>query len=743
MVMKNSISYTTAIFMALCFIVLAGHAQSIGDYRTINSGAWSSVAIWQRYDITNNWVAALTAPTDADGVITIRSPHSITINTAVSANQIVIDAGATLANNANLTLPDASGDELIINGTFTHSFEVLGTGTILCNNIWNWGGGGALRVNATVSNTGILTISNSKTLNATITNNGTCNWNAGANITCDNSGFVNNGTFIATGNNSWAVPTGTNIFNNTASGVFRKQTGTGVTAIGIPFTNAGLIQLLNGTLRQSASTLTNTGTVDFVASTILECNNAAIIFNSGTNITGTSTYENRVSGTTTFNTSVIFSNGTFTTGTVDGTGSLAFSNTWKWENTGVNLPITIQSGATATFDVNGKTLRSTLTNNGTINWTDGVSFGSITLNNGTIINNNVINENFTTGDRGVLTSGGTNSFTNNGTILKQSNRILTIAVPFTNSVTGIMQGSGTFNATGTVSNAGTIAPGNSIGLLTVSPSLVVGTPVTIQIEIQDASGEGTGNDVLTLSGSTSLTGVDIQVLAAPAVPPGFYTIMRTSTGLFSSYFASVDQPPTNFADPVVQSPASSINIQCLWLLPVVWGKVSAKIAANGVQVNWETLSETNTAKFEVEHSLDGAVFNTVGLKPAAGNSASSTKYQFLHTTPSASTHNHYRIKQIDKDGKTNYSIVAAVGSATVAGTSPFLIVNPVHHSLNIKVQANSGTILVSNSAGQLMLQRKALQGNLSFDVGSWPSGVYYVQFRDDSGSVKSEKFIKN
>jgi hypothetical protein len=582
-------------------------------------------------------------------------------------------------------------------------------------------------------------------LNATITNNGTCNWNAGANITCDNSGFVNNGTFIATGNNSWASPTGINIFNNTASGVFRKQTGTGTTAIGIPFTNAGLIQLLNGILRQSAATLTNTGTVDFAAGTILEANNSNIIFNSGTSITGTSTYDNRNSATSTFNTPVVFNNGTFTTGTVNGTGSIAFSSTWKWENTAVDVPISIQSGATATFDVNGKALRSTLTNNGTINWTDGAAAGSITFTNGTFINNGVINENFANGDRGLLLGSGTNSFTNNGTILKQSTRTLTIAVPFTNSSTGIMQGSGTYNATPvglSITNTGTIAPGNSIGLLTVSPNLVVSKPVTIQIEIQNASGEGTGNDVLTLSGATNLAGVNIDVIASPSAPIGFYTIMRTSAGLFSSYFATVDRP-SNFTDPVVQVPASSITIHRHSLLPVVWGAVHSKIAPGGVLVGWETLSETNTSHFEIEHSLDGAVFETVGRRAAAGNSSNVTKYEFLHIPAGAHTVHHFRIKQVDKDGKAAYSIVVTVKTDGDARMRSFTIINPVHHALNIKVQANTGTILVSNSAGQLMLQRKTMQGNHSFDVSNWPSGVYYVQFRDESGSLKSEKFIKN
>jgi len=53
-------------------------SQSAGDFRTVASGNWNTLATWQRYDGTN-WVAATAFPTSADGVITIRNTHTVTI----------------------------------------------------------------------------------------------------------------------------------------------------------------------------------------------------------------------------------------------------------------------------------------------------------------------------------------------------------------------------------------------------------------------------------------------------------------------------------------------------------------------------------------------------------------------------------------------------------------------------------------------------------------------------------------
>jgi fibronectin-binding autotransporter adhesin len=76
-----------------------------GDYQSAASGNWSAPATWQTYNGTQ-WVAAATAPASADGVITIRSPHTVTASAPVTVDQVVVNAGGQLgvASGQTLTL---------------------------------------------------------------------------------------------------------------------------------------------------------------------------------------------------------------------------------------------------------------------------------------------------------------------------------------------------------------------------------------------------------------------------------------------------------------------------------------------------------------------------------------------------------------------------------------------------------------------------------------------------------------
>src|SRR6476659_247750 len=91
-------------------------AQSVGDFRSITSSNWNSVATWERYDGAN-WVGGF-FPTNANaGVITIRNSHSVTNTASVTADQIVVAEGGTLALSSTLTVANGAGSDLDVSGT--------------------------------------------------------------------------------------------------------------------------------------------------------------------------------------------------------------------------------------------------------------------------------------------------------------------------------------------------------------------------------------------------------------------------------------------------------------------------------------------------------------------------------------------------------------------------------------------------------------------------------------------------
>src|SRR5688572_17282602 len=118
-------------------------SQATGEYRSATSGAWNLATTWQRYDGAN-WVAAATGPSSTDGVITILNTHTVTANTAITADQIVIDNGGTLTISGNtFTIANgADANDLSSNGTINFSGgTIAGAGTMLVNGSFNWTSG--------------------------------------------------------------------------------------------------------------------------------------------------------------------------------------------------------------------------------------------------------------------------------------------------------------------------------------------------------------------------------------------------------------------------------------------------------------------------------------------------------------------------------------------------------------------------------------------------------------------------
>ena len=370
-----------------------------------------------------------------------------------------------------------------------------------------------------------LTTGSSKSFDGSaFTNNGTVNWADGYVFLTSSSAVTNNGIFNATGDNGLDFGGGgASSFTN--SGTFRKSAGAGTTTIGsVGFANSGTIDAQTGTLSFSS---------------------AGNVFNAGSIFTGAGTVS--VSAGSAFNGGFTASNLVITAGTQTGTAAaLSGSATWQggalagsWSTTaGSTLGLT--TGASKSFD------GSAFTNNGTMNWADGNVFltsGSAVTNNGTV---NVTGDN-TLGFGG----GGASSFTNKGLITKVSGAGTTTigAVGFDNLGTvnvssgtialpgnfvnnGTLSGTGTFSVAGTLTNNGTIAPGNSIGTLSLSGNYLQSATGSFAADI----GPGTLSDLFLVSGTATLNGGLNLFCASCALQIGdIFTILDSSGDLLGTF----------------------------------------------------------------------------------------------------------------------------------------------------------------------------------------------------------------
>lgn len=99
-------------------------------------------------------------------------------------------------------------------------------------------------------------------------------------------------------------------------------------------------------------------------------------------------------------------------------------------------------------------------------------------------------------------------------------------------------------------------------------------------------------------------------------------------------------------------------------LPVTWKDVKATAKETGNHIEWSTSSEKNTKSFVVEYSYDAKEFFEASKDIiAAGNSATERFYEFNHEEEYGELV-YYRIKQIDLDGKVDYSKAVVVKRTT-------------------------------------------------------------------------------
>ncbi len=177
------------------------------------------------------------------------------------------------------------------------------------------------------------------------------------------------------------------------------------------------------------------------------------------------------------------------------------------------------------------------------------------------------------------------------------------------------------------------------------------------------------------------------------------------------------------------------------ILPIALGNFSCQILNKKVELNWETLSENNTKYFAVERSSDGVNFTTIGKINAAGNSSNRKTYSFTDNNPRYI--NHYRIKQVDADGKISYTKMLFV---KLPQANPIEVYsNVVKNDLQIAIHLSSVEIAclqLYDFSGKMVRQFKATEGNQSLQFSGLSSGSYLLQLLAKDGHTYSQKVIK-
>ena len=183
-------------------------------------------------------------------------------------------------------------------------------------------------------------------------------------------------------------------------------------------------------------------------------------------------------------------------------------------------------------------------------------------------------------------------------------------------------------------------------------------------------------------------------------------------------------------------------------LPVRWLDVKVKAVNDGHELKWEVEQEVNVAEYEVQRSLDGVSnFETVSnSRIAANNVLSKSSYTYVDAETLQGGTYYYRIKQIDFDGKFNYS--PKVFIEREASLESNIYPNPATNLTYIGYKAEvDGQMQVSiiDARGKLV---KVLNtnveegtGQLELDVSNLIEGVYTITIELEN-TISNKKLIK-
>jgi hypothetical protein len=148
-----------------------------------------------------------------------------------------------------------------------------------------------------------------------------------------------------------------------------------------------------------------------------------------------------------------------------------------------------------------------------------------------------------------------------------------------------------------------------------------------------------------------------------------------------------------------------------WILPQSLVDFKGFYRSQGnVELNWVTNFEQNTARYDVERSLDGIVWHSVGSLQAQGVSTVKKSYSFTDDAGRNRANKkdlYYRLKQVDLENNSAYSKILVMRvynthSLKMISVTP----NPAKNDIAVNTQLNENSFLVmkviNNSGSEVM-----------------------------------------
>ncbi|MEO6283332.1 MAG: T9SS type A sorting domain-containing protein [Dyadobacter sp.] len=174
-------------------------------------------------------------------------------------------------------------------------------------------------------------------------------------------------------------------------------------------------------------------------------------------------------------------------------------------------------------------------------------------------------------------------------------------------------------------------------------------------------------------------------------------------------------------------------------LPVTLVTFNAVKEGNTALLMWNTTEETNSERFDIEHSTNGKAWVRIGSIEAQGESTGMVYYSFRDGSP-APGENLYRLKMVDRDGSYAHSKIKVL----IFDDETLLFPNPILAGQQLHLESSElqkiSHLKVYDVRGKLV--HKFEKPGLQIDLGHLSAGAYIIQLTGTNGSVTTHRIIK-
>ncbi len=172
-------------------------------------------------------------------------------------------------------------------------------------------------------------------------------------------------------------------------------------------------------------------------------------------------------------------------------------------------------------------------------------------------------------------------------------------------------------------------------------------------------------------------------------------------------------------------------------LPVEMRFFKGEVRQKKALLQWETATESNNRGFEIEKSTDGNEFFKIGWVDGQGNSTRAVDYSFEDKSLQANQICYYRLKQVDFDGRYDYtkiiSLVLDNGGLTLHDFAPNPVANDFTYLKFDALTEGDAQITLFDASGKIAKEVTtsyiAGSNGIRLDLAGLAAGVYYAKIQ--------------